>query len=244
MSTSPDPQSKTVLLIGASRGLGLAIADAFVSKGWHVIGTVRGSDRTALHDLGDANAGVGRWSVLLEGTLHRSCDDGAQIINLSLAVRTVDDQPPRAIAAAVEQVRSGGRTVIVAAAGNHGDRTKVFPAALDGVEAVAGLTAHLAPATWSSRGDVRFSTVAEGIRSTFVQGTGSPVFNPEPDVFGPDPWAVWSGTSFAAPQIAGAVARISYEEDIDVRDALDRLDAYGRPVTGYGKAMRILKGIG
>jgi subtilisin family serine protease len=134
--------------------------------------------------------------------------------------------------------------VIVAAAGNYGDRTKVFPAALDGVEAVAGLTAHLTPAAWSSYGDVQFSTVAEGVHSTFVQGTESPVFDPAPDAFGADPWAVWSGTSFAAPQVAGAVARISYEEDIDVRAATARLAEYGKPIAGYGKAMRILKGIG
>lgn len=57
MSTSPDPQSKTVLLVGVSRGLGLAMADEFVKKGWHVIGTVRGIARTALHDLADANVG-------------------------------------------------------------------------------------------------------------------------------------------------------------------------------------------
>ena len=176
----------------------------------------------------------------------RADQDGAEIINLSLGIRTVDDQPPPAIAAAVETVRarSGGGTVIVAAAGNYGDPTKVFPAALDGVEAVAGLTAHLTPAAWSSYGDVQFSTVAEGIHSTFVQGTESPVFDPAPDAFGADAWAVWSGTSFAAPQIAGAVARISHEENVDVRAATDKLARYGRPIAGYGKAMRILKGIG
>jgi subtilisin family serine protease len=176
----------------------------------------------------------------------RAYEDGAEIINLSLGIRTVDDQPPPAIAAAVESVRtrSGGATVIVAAAGNYGDRTTVFPAALDGVEAVAGLTAHLTPAPWSSYGDVQFSAVAEGVHSTFVQGTESPVFDPAPDAFGADAWAVWSGTSFAAPQIAGAVARISGEENIDVRAATARLAEYGKPIAGYGKAMRILKGIG
>ena len=40
-----------VLLIGASRGLGLAIAEEYLDKGAHVIATVRGRQRTALHDL-------------------------------------------------------------------------------------------------------------------------------------------------------------------------------------------------
>jgi hypothetical protein len=176
----------------------------------------------------------------------RAHHDGAQIINLSMGVRTVDDQPPPATAEAVATVvgDSGGRTVIIAAAGTFGDRSVVWPGALPGVEAVAGLTAFLMPATWSCFGDVRFSTVAEGIRSTFVAGTESPVFDPSPDQFAEDAWAVWSGTSFAAPQIAGAVARISYEEGLEPRAAVDKLDAFGKPIAGYGKAMRILQGIG
>ena len=33
----------TVLIVGASRGLGLALAEQFCSRGWHVIATVRGN---------------------------------------------------------------------------------------------------------------------------------------------------------------------------------------------------------
>ena len=47
----------TILLIGASRGLGLAMADIFLKKGWHVVGTVRGNARTPLHDLADGHPG-------------------------------------------------------------------------------------------------------------------------------------------------------------------------------------------
>lgn len=56
MDTSTDQQPKAVLLVGASRGLGLAMADEFVKKGWHVVGTVRESGRTELHDLAGAHA--------------------------------------------------------------------------------------------------------------------------------------------------------------------------------------------
>jgi NAD(P)-dependent dehydrogenase (short-subunit alcohol dehydrogenase family) len=48
---------RTILLIGASRGLGLAMAAEFLKKGWTVVGTVRGSSRTLLHDLADEYAG-------------------------------------------------------------------------------------------------------------------------------------------------------------------------------------------
>jgi NAD(P)-dependent dehydrogenase (short-subunit alcohol dehydrogenase family) len=48
---------KHMLLVGASRGLGLAMAAEFVNKGWSVVGTVQGSGRTELHDLADEHPG-------------------------------------------------------------------------------------------------------------------------------------------------------------------------------------------
>ncbi len=48
---------KHMLLVGASRGLGLAMAAEFLKKGWNVVGTVRGSGRTELHDLADEHPG-------------------------------------------------------------------------------------------------------------------------------------------------------------------------------------------
>lgn len=44
-------KNASVLLIGASRGLGYAIAAEYVDHGTNVVATVRGQDRTALHDL-------------------------------------------------------------------------------------------------------------------------------------------------------------------------------------------------
>jgi NAD(P)-dependent dehydrogenase (short-subunit alcohol dehydrogenase family) len=42
---------KRLLLFGASRGLGLAIAEEYLRLGWHVVATVRNRRETALHDL-------------------------------------------------------------------------------------------------------------------------------------------------------------------------------------------------
>jgi NAD(P)-dependent dehydrogenase (short-subunit alcohol dehydrogenase family) len=48
------PATPTILIIGASRGLGHAMAAEFLNKGWNVAGTVRaGAGRTPLHDLAD-----------------------------------------------------------------------------------------------------------------------------------------------------------------------------------------------
>ncbi|WP_062380166.1 SDR family oxidoreductase [Pseudomonas abietaniphila] len=43
--------SHTLLLIGASRGIGYAMAAEFLERGWNVIGTIRGTAKTPLHDL-------------------------------------------------------------------------------------------------------------------------------------------------------------------------------------------------
>lgn len=48
---------RTVLLIGASRGLGCAIAAEYIERGSRVVATIRGSDRTALHELQGAADG-------------------------------------------------------------------------------------------------------------------------------------------------------------------------------------------
>lgn len=46
--------SGTVLIVGASRGLGLALAQEYLARGWRVIATVRGAGRTQLHGLAEA----------------------------------------------------------------------------------------------------------------------------------------------------------------------------------------------
>lgn len=43
--------TSTALIIGASRGLGLALAEEYIKRGWTVVATIRGAARTGLHDL-------------------------------------------------------------------------------------------------------------------------------------------------------------------------------------------------
>jgi len=45
-------------LIGASRGLGYAIAEEYLERGTRVVATVRGRTRTALHDLQESVGGL------------------------------------------------------------------------------------------------------------------------------------------------------------------------------------------
>ncbi len=51
----------SLLLIAASRGLGLAMADEFLKKDWNVVATVRaGSNQTKLHALADQHPALSK----------------------------------------------------------------------------------------------------------------------------------------------------------------------------------------
>ncbi len=145
----------------------------------------------------------------------RAWRDGATIINLSLGQESYGDYPPVALAAALGLISDD--VIVVAAAGNLGGiapddpaaTRPHWPAAFRRVVGVGGLDPKGKPATWSKRGPwVDASTVGEGIVSTFVAGTAevTPQNQAPPTFIGPDPWATWLGTSFAAPQICGLVA--------------------------------------
>jgi NAD(P)-dependent dehydrogenase (short-subunit alcohol dehydrogenase family) len=74
--TSSRDATPTILIIGASRGLGHAMAEGFLKKGWNVVGTVRaGAGRTLLHDLAD------NWPGRLE-TEVLDINEPAQIASL------------------------------------------------------------------------------------------------------------------------------------------------------------------
>lgn len=57
-------ERKTAVIVGASRTIGLGLVRELASRGWEVIGTVRGQGRTALHDLADSSEGQVRTETL------------------------------------------------------------------------------------------------------------------------------------------------------------------------------------
>jgi Subtilase family len=177
---------------------------------------------------------------------------GNQIINLSLGCQAQDDFPPVALQAAMTVIGEldagkpdAGKTIVVAAAGNTGSTRPFWPAAFPGVISVAGLNPNMTPSPWSSHGFwVTFSTVGQGLLSTYVSGQLSPLIDPAQTVFpSPNPFAVWSGTSFAAPQIAGAIAQLAQAPGIALHEALGQLLEVAVPIPGFGRAVQILKGI-
>lgn len=168
------------------------------------------------------------------------------VVNASLGTTTTDDRPPLALQAAVDEIdalaaASPHEALVVAAAGNYGEDRPVFPGAIPGVVAVGALQQDLSPAPWSSHGDwVTCSVIGDGVLSTYVEGAEDPEFDPVfPDTFGPDPFALHFGTSFAAPQVAARVARVAQEEGIGLRQALDRVLDGAPEKAGYGRVLQI-----
>lgn len=143
------------------------------------------------------------------------------IVNLSLGCHTYDDRPSPAVADAVAAL--GRRTVVVAAAGNEGDDRPFWPAALKTAIAVGALDAGAGErAPFSNFGWwVDACAIGERARSAFVEFDGPlpPTGSYDRDRF--TGYAEWSGTSFAAPVVAGEIARVAAENAIAVTDAAD-----------------------
>ncbi|TAM15205.1 MAG: SDR family NAD(P)-dependent oxidoreductase [Rhodanobacter sp.] len=81
---SPTP-NKTLLLIGASRGLGLALAQEYLKRGWKVVATERGTGASALHLLAAAHAG--QLEIETVDIVH---PDQVAALHARLASRTFD----------------------------------------------------------------------------------------------------------------------------------------------------------
>src|SRR5690606_13940195 len=137
------------------------------------------------------------------------------IVNLSFAGYADDDTTPPCIAEAVAALVAEG-VVVVAAAGNDATCRPAYPAATPGVLAVGALD-HAGPAWFTNHGPwVRACAPGVAVLSCFFDyaaaatdpSLGRPTEGPDnasqPDESG---WARWSGTSFAAPIVAGVLAR-------------------------------------
>lgn len=150
-------------------------------------------------------AGLGDdQTIALE--LVRAARAGIGVINLSLGGYTSHDEPPLATALTLMHLLDD--VAIVAAAGNNRTERPFWPAAFKRVVSVGALDVRdgkINRASFSNHGwwvDV----YAPGVRilSTYLQATWKLPSEHEPRVI--DGYAYWSGTSFAAPQVAAMIA--------------------------------------
>ena len=130
---------------------------------------------------------------------------------------------PQFMAAAIAKVQDQG-VVVVASAGNDGTCEPMFPAALPGVVSVGAIGPD-GPAFFTNYGPwVRACAPGVDLLSTFFvfSGKGRPAAGAQdPDNF--DGWAVWSGTSFSGPVVAGALARTMMAEGCTAKEAVARV---------------------
>ncbi|WP_327090735.1 S8/S53 family peptidase [Nonomuraea sp. NBC_01738] len=161
--------------------------------------------------LGD-EAGIAR-------ALFRLRERPVQVVNLSFGGHTFDDKPPTILTDALGCLPD---TVAVACAGNTAGTRPFWPAALPGVIGVGAADAtqeHRAP--FSSHGPwVDACARGEWLASTFLEAG---------EFAG---YATWSGTSFAAALVTGAVADAARERP--AREAAEQLLSGGRQIPDLG----------
>jgi subtilisin family serine protease len=146
---------------------------------------------------------------------------GVDVVNLSIGCHTYDDRPSPVLSRSVAAL--GRATAVVACAGNTATDRPFWPAAMKPVIAVAALDAEKEDRAWFSNYGwwVDASAPGENVTSSFLRFDGT-----RPRVNGIDPdefrgYATWSGTSFAAPVVAGAIADLAGREDLPASTAAD-----------------------
>lgn len=154
----------------------------------------------------------------LAAGIDEAVDAGARVLNLSFALPV--DRPPvrKAVARAV-----AADVLVVAAAGNEGTTgVPLYPAAYDGVLAVGAVDAAGEPMEQSNQGS--WVDLAAYGESEIVPASGGSGYQQV------------SGTSFAAPQVAGAAALVRGRfPGLTAEETADRLTASAAPV-GVGRA--------
>jgi Subtilase family len=163
--------------------------------------------------------GVGDELAIIKALTWLAAWGEADLVNLSIGCHTYDDRPSPLVAEAIALL--GRRTVIVACAGNAATDRPFWPAALKPVIAVAALDGD--DRAWFSNYGWWVDACAPGVgvASCFISFDG-----PRPPVNGLDPdrfkgYATWSGTSFAAPAVVGAIAGLAGREDLPIMAATD-----------------------
>jgi hypothetical protein len=160
---------------------------------------------TTYGDGDEAEVAAALW-----GLANAMEDRRPHIVNLSFG--SYSPIGMEALADAISALHDAG-VAVVASAGNDATCVPTYPAALRGVVGVGALDRDGRPAAYTNYGPwVTACTRGTDVVSLFFDG-----FNgAEPAVDGVDAddfhgWALWSGTSFAAPRVVAALARLVHQ---------------------------------
>ena len=187
-----EEEMNPLFMDGTGHGNSVAGLIAAEENGEGITGVAPGSEIYSYRVLDDDNcAPVSRVVEAIYMAIDRKVD----IINMSFGA----DMYSEALAQAVKDASDAG-ILVIAAAGNTGEKGVQYPAALEDVMAVGSVDKNGDVADSSSVGEeVEIVAPGELVRSTGVLGEET----------------VSSGTSLAAPQVAG-VAALIWEKDPDM----------------------------
>jgi subtilisin family serine protease len=198
----------------------------YAGHGTFIAGVVRcAAPLTRIFVEGFAVGGVGGGGILgseMLLQLEEAMTHDPQVINLSAGCRTRRDRPSKAFAAFYKERLKGRDCVMVAAAGNDSWAAPFWPAAFDWCVGVGSLDRDDRVSSFSNFGvSADVYVVGRNHVNAFPDGTFTCHETPNKGdvrVFGTG-MARWSGTSFAAPLVAGLIAREISERGVSAADA-------------------------
>jgi len=165
------------------------------------------------HVLNESDIATSSWKVATK--MVRFADAGVKVLNISFGAATDDDDPPLVLKKAVEALR--GKVTVVAAAGNNGPETKkIWPAALgENNRTVVAVGAGGPDRT----GDFVSATFSPDAKWVGLIAPGENIYS----TYKANGYATWSGTSFAAAAVSGAIARLMEATGMSARNCVDWL---------------------
>ena len=220
----------------------------YTGHGTFVAGVVRqyapAAEVTILRIL--SVGGANFESAVADG-LTKALDLAPDVINLSAGTRTRRDLPLLSFEVFWEQRLSHLKgTVLVAAAGNDGNRGPFWPAAFPWVVSAGALDfAGRDRAGFSNHGSwVDVYALGTDVVNAYPEGPYTyrePPLTDQTTSF-PGGVAAWSGTSFAAPMVAGlTVARMTWSGE-SAQGSVDSLLRIARANAGVGVGARLTSG--
>jgi hypothetical protein len=202
----------------------------YAGHGTFIAGVVRCLAPDAdVHVDGFCIGGVGGGGILesdMVVQLEEAMKRDPQVINLSAGCRTRMDLPSAAFETFYEEHLKSRDCVLVAAAGNDSTAAPFWPAAFDWAVGVGSLDRNGRISEFSNYG-VSADVYAVGRNHVNAFPDGSYKCRETPAKGDMREFrtgmARWSGTSFAAPVVAGLIARYIGEHDVSPAEARDKV---------------------
>ncbi|MDQ1709922.1 MAG: hypothetical protein QOG49_1307, partial [Frankiaceae bacterium] len=175
--------------------------------------------------------------ITLAAAINEALDRDPHILNLSLGAYTRKDQAPIGLAAVWERIKTQHpNCVVVSAAGNDGQNKKFWPAATEAVVGVGAVDTSNQRADFSNFGPwVDVWAAGVDIESAFAEGSYLPMDGSGARSF--HGICQWSGTSFATPLVAAAIAARMSRDGVGAPEAYRRLKHDAQDVPGVGKVV-------